>query len=117
LFQPSFARKTKLWEANKMASSSVLIALLVNLASSPAPQANLEPVAAESPATPTKEKIICVVTQVTGSLARTRRVCQSKDMWAKQGESFQDQWKALQGTHGHTNEEMMLKKWSPILPR
>jgi hypothetical protein len=38
-------------------------------------------------------------------------------MWAKQGESFQDQWKALQGTHGHTNEEMMLKKWSPILPR
>jgi predicted secreted protein len=117
LFTPFFSRKSRRLEGIIMTFSSIIIALLANSAASPPVQAAPAPAAAGSPAPRPPEKQVCKTTQVTGSLARTRRVCQSSDTWAKQSESHQEQWKALQGTHGHTNEELVLKEWSPILPR
>jgi hypothetical protein len=84
-------------EGIEMAFTSIIIALLA--AGSPG---SATAPAAPAAASKANDKVVCQSSQVTGSLVRKRKACQTKGTWAKQSESHQDQWKELQGTLGNT---------------
>lgn len=84
-----------------MAYTSIIIALLVSGAANSTPTASAP--ATPAPAVKASDKMVCQSSQVTGSLVRKRKACQTKGTWAKQSESHQNQWKEIQGTFGHTN--------------
>ena len=83
-----------------MALTSIIVALLASGAANSTPTAATP--AAPAPAAKANDKVVCQSSQVTGSLVRKRKACQTKGTWAKQSESHQDQWKELQGTLGNT---------------
>jgi predicted secreted protein len=85
-----------------MAFTSIIVALLAAGASGPATTAPAAPPPAAAPAPRAEDKVVCQSSQVTGSLVRKRKACQTKGAWARQGESHQNQWKELQGTLGNT---------------
>ena len=50
----------------------------------------------------TANKLVCRSREVTGSLVKKRKVCQLQATWETQGDSYKEQWSALQGTLGNT---------------
>jgi predicted secreted protein len=87
-----------------MAVTSIIIAVLAAGAASSTPTASAPaaPATQAAPAAKAQDKVVCQASQVTGSLVRKRKACQTKGTWAKQSESHQNQWQEIQGTLGNT---------------
>ncbi len=91
-----------------MMSRSLILALLMSAAASQVLaqtpiQTQVQPPVQTAAPSQTAGKMVCRSREVTGSIVKKRKVCQLQATWEKQGDSYKEQWSALQGTLGNTN--------------